>query len=102
MRRAAHTASALLDAIRTWVAGPADEPDVSRLMIAFRDWWGRDWPDDAAFARGVELLLADPNAEFLLGAVGGAAPRGVAALRYRHSLWQDAPDCHLEDLFVED
>jgi GNAT superfamily N-acetyltransferase len=26
----------------------------------------------------------------------------VVALRYRHSLWQDAPDCNLEDLFVED
>ena len=71
-------------------------------MIAFRDWWERDWPDDAAFARGVERLLADPDCDFLLGSVDDGPAAGVAVLRYRHSLWQDAPDCNLEDLYVED
>jgi GNAT superfamily N-acetyltransferase len=91
----------LTDRTRIWIAGPADAPAVTRLMIAFRDWWGRDWPDDSAFCRGVERLLADPDCDFLLASVDGA-PSGVAALRYRHSLWQDAPDCNLEDLYVED
>lgn len=89
--------------MRTWVAGPADAADVTRLMIAFRDWNGRDWPDGHAFARGVDRLLADENTEFLLAAVddrSGAV--GVCQLRYRYGLWWDAPDCLLEDLFVEE
>ena len=88
--------------LSTRIADSADAGDVARLMIGFRDWWGRDWPDDAAFARGVEQLLADPNCDFLLGSVDRGPPTGVAVLRYRHSLWQDAPDCNLEDLYVED
>ncbi len=89
--------------MRVWVAGPEEAADVTRLMIAFRDWWERDWPDNDAFARGVERLLADENTEFLLGAVDEGAPAsGVCQLRYRHSLWWDAPDCLLEDLYVED
>jgi ribosomal protein S18 acetylase RimI-like enzyme len=76
---------------------------VARLMIEFRNWWKRDWPEDDAFARGVERLLADENTDFLLGAVDeDAPPSAVCQLRFRHSLWWDAPDCLLEDLFVED
>ena len=70
-------------------------------MVAFRDWWKRDWPDNAAFARGVERLLADENTEFLLGSVS-ERPAGVCQLRYRYGVWMDAPDCLLEDLYVED
>lgn len=66
-------------------------------MIAFRDWWGRDEPDDAAFAAGVRRLLADPSTEFLLG---GDPPAGVCQLRYRYGVWWDAEDCLLEDLYV--
>jgi GNAT superfamily N-acetyltransferase len=86
--------------VRAATAG--DAADVTRLMVAFRNWWGRDWPDDESFAGGVSKLLADENTDFLLGSVGDGAPGGVVVLRYRHSLWQDAPDCCLEDLYVED
>jgi GNAT superfamily N-acetyltransferase len=85
-----------------WLATPDDLADVTRLMLGFRDWWGRDWPDDATFARGVERLLADANTEFLLASADGERPSGVVALRYRYGVWQDAPDCCLEDLFVEE
>jgi GNAT superfamily N-acetyltransferase len=72
-------------------------------MIGFRDWTQRDWPDDQAFARGVERLLADDNTDFLLAAVDDdAAAAGVTQLRFRYGLWWDAPDCLLEDLYVED
>jgi GNAT superfamily N-acetyltransferase len=70
-------------------------------MIAFRDWWGRDWPDDAAFAAGVERLLGDGNTDFLLASADGDV-LGVACVRYRYGLWQDAPDACLEDVFVEE
>jgi ribosomal protein S18 acetylase RimI-like enzyme len=71
-------------------------------MLLFRDHWDRDWPEDEAWDRGVARLLEDPNTDFLLASVGDAPASGVAALRYRHSLWQDAPDCGLEDLYVEE
>ncbi|HEX6457581.1 MAG TPA: GNAT family N-acetyltransferase [Thermoleophilaceae bacterium] len=87
--------------MRVWVAGPDEAADVTRLMIAFRNWWRRDWPDDDTFALGIERLLADENTDFLLGAVDEGAA-GVCQLRYRYSLWWDAPDCLLEDLYVED
>ena len=89
--------------MRIWLAEAGDAADVSRLMIAFRGWTGRDWPDDDAFARGVEQLLADENTEFLLGAADDSpAAAGVCQLRYRYGIWWDAPDCLLEDLYVED
>jgi GNAT superfamily N-acetyltransferase len=71
-------------------------------MLGFRDWWGRSWPDDEAFARGIERLFADENTDFLLASVDGGPPAGVVALRYRYGVWQDALDCCLEDLFVEE
>ena len=86
--------------MRVWVAGPDEAADVARLMIAFRNWWHRDWPDDEAFARGVERLLADEHTEFLLGSVG-ENPAGVCQLRYRYGVWMDALDCLLEDLYVD-
>jgi ribosomal protein S18 acetylase RimI-like enzyme len=81
------------------VARAQDAEDVTRLMLLFRDWWGRDWPPDDSWRRGVERLLADDLTDVLLG---GDPPAGVAVLRYRHSLWQDALDCSLEDLYVEE
>jgi GNAT superfamily N-acetyltransferase len=50
----------------------------------------------------VRRLIGDPGTEFLLAAPGepGAAAGGVCQLRYRFSVWRDAPDCFLEDLFV--
>jgi ribosomal protein S18 acetylase RimI-like enzyme len=88
--------------VRIWLAGPGDAADVTRLMIAFRDWTGRDWPDADAWRRGVDQLLADDNTQFLLAAVDGGPAAGVCQLRYRHGLWWDAPDCLLEDLFVDE
>jgi ribosomal protein S18 acetylase RimI-like enzyme len=86
--------------IETWVASPQDADDVARLMIGFRDWHGRDWPDDAHFAAGVRRLLDDERTEYLLAAIDGQPPCGVAQLRYRYGVWYDATDCELEDLFV--
>jgi ribosomal protein S18 acetylase RimI-like enzyme len=82
------------------LASSDDADDVVRLLIGFRDWWDRDDPPDESWRRGVPRLLADEFTDVLLG--GGDPPTGVAVLRYRHSLWWDALDCNLEDLFVEE
>src|SRR6202011_4168008 len=75
---------------------------VTRLLAAFRDWFEGDEPSDGTLAVAVARLLGDPATEFLLGGVErGAPPCGVCQLRFRHSVWTDAPDCWLEDLYVE-
>jgi ribosomal protein S18 acetylase RimI-like enzyme len=81
------------------LASRDDADDVTRLLLGFRDWWGRDEPPEDAWRRGVALLLDDELSDVLLG---GEPASGVAVLRYRHSLWWDALDCNLEDLFVEE
>jgi ribosomal protein S18 acetylase RimI-like enzyme len=74
-----------------------DAADVARLMIAFRNWWERGEPSDAAFEAGVERLFADPNTDYLLA---GDPAVGVCQLRYRYTVWTGADDCWLEDIYV--
>ena len=84
-----------------WVAGPGEAEAVAGLIRGFRDWYARSRPSDESVRASVQLLLADPNTDFLLAAPGeGEAPVGVCALRYRHSVWTGADDCWMEDLFV--
>ena len=86
-----------------WVAGPHEAEVVTRLIVAFRDHLGYDWPSDNAFLAGIERLLDDPQTDFLLGARDpDSPPQGVCQLRFRHGLWRAGTDCLLEDLFVED
>ena len=84
-----------------WVAERSEAEVVARLLVAFRDHLGKDWPSDNAFLAGVEGLMDDVNTEFLLGTPhDDAPPSGVAQLRFRHGLWRAGTDCLLEDLFV--
>ena len=89
--------------LSVWVAEPAEAGTVARLLIAFRDDLGYDWPSDNAFLAGVERLIEDrKSTAYLLGAPDpDSPPAGVAQLRFRHGLWRAGPDCLLEDLFVE-
>ena len=92
-----------MDSPRTWLAQPHEADDVARLLIAFRDWYGRGDPPDASFEAGVRRLIERDDTDYLLAAAPDAAePGGVCQLRYRHGLWMDAEDCWLEDLFVRD
>jgi ribosomal protein S18 acetylase RimI-like enzyme len=92
-----------MSAVRTWLASAGEADAVARLMIGFRDWYGRSEPADAAFRAGVAQLIERPDTDYLLAAPGdGGEPAGVCQLRYRHSLWTAAEDCWLEDLFVQD
>ena len=83
-----------------WLARPEEADDVARLLIAFRDWYGRSEPPDETFFAGVEHLIARDDAEYLLAAAGDGPARGVAQVRYRWGIWWDAEDCWLEDLYV--
>ena len=85
---------------RAWLAGPDEADTVARLLIAFRDHYGRSDPPDESFHSGVARLIGDPGAEYLLAASDDEGPAGVCQLRYRHSLWTASEDCWLEDLYV--
>jgi GNAT superfamily N-acetyltransferase len=86
---------------RVWVAEPDEAETVASLLVAFRNHLGVQWPSDNAFLAGVEKLIVDPGARYLLGAPDDdSPPAGVAQLRFRFGIWWAAEDCLLEDLFV--
>jgi GNAT superfamily N-acetyltransferase len=88
---------------RAWVAEPHEAEAVARLIRGFRDYYGRDRPSDNAILAGVERLMEQTDTEYLLAAPDDdSPPLGVAQLRFRFSVWTAAPDCWLEDLFVEE
>jgi ribosomal protein S18 acetylase RimI-like enzyme len=88
---------------RVWLARDEDAHAVASLIAGFRDWWGHDSPADAQIRATVRRLVGDPATEFLLGAPEGEREAaGVCQLRYRLSVWTAAPDCWLEDLFVDE
>ena len=81
-----------------WVAGPDEAPAVAALMAQFRDHLGSSSePSDASVERSVQRIMAEPDSEFLLA---GDGPAAVLQLRFRWSVWKDAPDAWIEDLFV--
>lgn len=87
---------------RAWIAGIDEAEAVARLIVGFRDHMGKDWPSDNAMLAGVERLMEDPGTVYLLASADDdSPPAGVCQLRLRHSLWTAAPDCWLEDLYVE-
>ena len=83
------------------LAGPEDADDVTGLLARFRDWMGNHRPSDDVIAETVGTLVGDPDTEFLLGIVDEAAI-AVCQLRFRLCVWTGAPDCWLEDLYVEE
>jgi len=87
--------------VRTWRAEPHEAEIVARLLVAFRDHHGRDWPSDNAFLAGVERLIETTECEFLLAAPDDdSPPLGVCQIRFRFGIWHASTDCWLEDLFV--
>lgn len=84
-----------------WLAGPDEAEVVARLLVAFRDHYGKDWPSENAFLASVERLVERTDTEFLLASSSeDAPPAGVCQLRFRFSVWTASDDCWLEDLFV--
>jgi GNAT superfamily N-acetyltransferase len=91
------------EAARAWLAGPGEAEAVARLLVGFRDWYGRSEPPVDTFLAGVERLIVRPDTEYLLAAAAGSSePGGVCQLRYRYGVWTASEDCWLEDLFVTD
>jgi len=86
-----------------WLAQPHEAETVARLLVEFRDWYGREWPSDNAILAAVERLIEQRDSEYLLATPGDdSPPAGACQLRYRFSVWYAAEDCWLEDLYVRD
>jgi ribosomal protein S18 acetylase RimI-like enzyme len=86
-----------------WRAQPNEAAQVTRLLLAFRDWMHSQQPSAESLGASVATLLADDATVYLLGAVAaGEEPCGVCQLRFRHCVWTGAADCWLEDLYVEE
>jgi ribosomal protein S18 acetylase RimI-like enzyme len=84
--------------VRVWRAAPEEAPAVAALLAAFRDHLGYDFPSDDSLLASVERIIVRDDAEYLLA--GDDEPVAVAQVRYRWSVWWDAEDCWLEDLYV--
>jgi len=80
-------------------AAPHEASDVARLLVAFRDWYGKSEPPAEEFLASVRRLMDDPSTEYLLG---GDPPSGVLQLRFRWSVWTSAEDCWVEDVYVDE
>ena len=80
------------------LAAPTDLATVTRLIAAFRDFLGSDYPDSAAIEATVATLIDDRSTEYLLI---GDPETGFAQSRFRLSVWTGTEDAWLEDLFVE-
>lgn len=84
--------------MRVWRAAPDEAPAVAALLAAFRDHLGYDSPSDASMLASVERIIVRDDAEYLLA--GDDEPQAVAQVRFRWSVWWEAEDCWLEDLYI--
>lgn len=72
------------------------------LLHGFNTAYGDPSPGPAALAARLQGLSAGGGTEVLLGAVvAGGDPAGVAVTRFRGSLWSEAEEAYLAELWVE-
>jgi ribosomal protein S18 acetylase RimI-like enzyme len=78
-------------------ATPADAEAIGRLLHDFNTEFGDVTPGPAKLAERVRELLGAGEIAVL---VGGDGPDGVAVLSFRPSLWTEALECYLAELYV--
>jgi ribosomal protein S18 acetylase RimI-like enzyme len=78
-------------------AQAADAESIGRLLDAFNREFDEETPGADWLARRVRQLLATGELAVLLAGVG---PDGLAVLRLRPSLWSDALEAYLAELYV--
>ena len=78
-------------------AQSVDADAIGRLLHDFNTEFNEFTPGASALAERVRNLLADREITVL---VAGADPVGLAVLRFRRSLWKQALECYLEELYV--
>jgi GNAT superfamily N-acetyltransferase len=74
-----------------------DAADVARLLHDFNTEYDDPTPPVAVLAVRVRELLAE---EAIVALLAGEPPLGIALFRIRPSLWSNAADVYLEELYV--
>jgi GNAT superfamily N-acetyltransferase len=78
-------------------AGVADAAEIARLLHDFNTEFSDPTPGVDVLAPRIAQLLGEGEVTVLLG---GEGPDGFALFRLRPSLWADAPEAYLEELYV--
>jgi ribosomal protein S18 acetylase RimI-like enzyme len=78
-------------------AGTPDAGEVARLLHDFNTEFSDPTPGVEVLARRIGQLLEEGEVTVLLG---GEGPAGFALFRLRPSLWDNAPEAYLEELYV--
>src|SRR6476646_5671641 len=74
-----------------------DAEDIGRLLRDFNAEYDEPTPGPAAVAEIVRKLIAGGDVVVL---IGGRGPDGLAVLRFRPSLYVEALECYLAELYV--
>jgi ribosomal protein S18 acetylase RimI-like enzyme len=75
----------------------ADAASIGRLLHDFNTEFGDVTPGAGVLAKRIERLLRGGETAVLLA---GAAPDGLAVMRFRQAIWSDALECYLAELYV--
>lgn len=78
-------------------ASVEEAPDVARLLHDFNTEYDDPTPPVPVLAERIAELLA---AEAIVVLLAGDPPTGLAVLRLKPSLWSQAADAYLEELYV--
>jgi ribosomal protein S18 acetylase RimI-like enzyme len=78
-------------------AGLADAEAAGQLLHDFNREFDEPTPGPRKLGERVRRLLAEGETKVLLG---GPGPDGLAVLRFRPSIWTDALECYLAELYV--
>jgi ribosomal protein S18 acetylase RimI-like enzyme len=81
--------------IRT--ASLADTNAIGEILHAFNIEYGEPTPVPSKLSDRFKMLLVNNDTVVLLA---GDRPSGIAVLRFRPSLWSDALECYLAELYV--
>jgi ribosomal protein S18 acetylase RimI-like enzyme len=78
-------------------ASAEDAEAIGRLLHDFNSEFDEPTPGPVALAERVRALLDHGDTIVLLG---GEGPDGVAVLRFRPAIWDEALECYLAELYV--
>ncbi|MBV9337163.1 MAG: GNAT family N-acetyltransferase [Solirubrobacterales bacterium] len=79
------------------LAGQGDVGAIGRLLYDFNTEYDEPTPEPGQLAERMRELMAGGDTVVLLG---GAGPHGLAVLRFRASIWSQALECYLAELYV--
>jgi ribosomal protein S18 acetylase RimI-like enzyme len=82
-------------------AGIDDVDHIARLLHAFNTEYGDPTPDPPQIAERLRVLLRMGDTSILLSLdTDPTRPDALAVMRFRESIWSEALECYLAELYV--